>query len=222
MCLDIPNRGKVWHPGSLTYKFLAEARRLWDLESAGQSSVTTVQAALLLSLVYSDGSLDGLATIFLDHALTVGKHSHIFEASDSEISFGSNMTKARLFTAWRVFAWQTMFNYSFFRPSLMIHPPERQMPSTEADPEWYGEIWVLYPGDQGPTPLHIGHHMQAEARLYTIINELGFLCFGRSTQRPITSNKILSVKRDLDVWKDTLPNALQARALVFPLHFSLQ
>lgn len=222
MCLEVPNRSKLWHPESLTYKFLAEARRLWDLESAGIPCVTTVQAALFLSLIYSDGSLDNLATSFLDHALSVGKRINMFDISDSRNGVGLEMTKAHLFTAWRVFAWQTMFNYSFFRPPLMEYPPGQRLPSMEADGEWYGETWVLYHGDQNPTPLHIGHYMLAEAKLYTIINDLGFLCFGGSTQKLLTSSEIMSIKEDLDVWKENLPGVLQPRMLVFPLHFSLQ
>ena len=219
MCLEISDRVKVWHPGSLTYKFLAEARRLWDLEMKGKPRVTVIQAALVLSLTYVFNSLDGLSTFFLEQAITMGERMHLFEANNCEQD--PKMAKARLFTAWKIFSWQMMFDYSYFRPPHMKDPPQIPLPDVELEPQWYGEIWVQYPHDQNLTPLHLGHHMKAEAGLYTAINELGYLCFGRSS-RSLTTNEILTLKRKFDAWKEALPKTLQPGELVIPLHFSLQ
>ncbi|KAJ6200931.1 hypothetical protein J3E72DRAFT_183420, partial [Bipolaris maydis] len=196
------------HPESLTYKFLAEARRLWDLELTGKPQIITIQAALALSMTYAFNSLDELSTFFLKQAITMGDHMHLFDASNPEED--PKMAEARLFTAWKVFSWQTMFDYSYFR-ELHIKDPLQTS---------YGEIWVQYPHDQNLTPLNLRYYMRAEARLSTVINELGCLCFGRS-RRSLNTSEILAFERKLDAWEEAQPDILQPERLVMPLHFSL-
>ncbi|EMD96008.1 hypothetical protein COCC4DRAFT_122531 [Bipolaris maydis ATCC 48331] len=196
------------HPESLTYKFLAEARRIWDVELTGKPQITTIQAALVLSMTYAFNSLDELSTFFLEQAVTMGHHMHLFDASNPEED--PKMAEARLFTAWKVFSWQTMFDYSYFR-ELHIKDPLQTS---------YGEIWVQYPHDQNLTPLNLRYYMRAEARLSTVINELGCLCFGRS-RRSLNTSEILAFERKLDAWEEAQPDILQPERLVMPLHFSL-
>ncbi|KAJ6286265.1 hypothetical protein J3E71DRAFT_359029 [Bipolaris maydis] len=162
---------------SLTYKFLAEARRLWDLELTGKPQIITIQAALALSMTYAFNSLDELSTFFLKQAITMGHHMHLFDASNPEED--PKMAEARLFTAWK-----------------------------------YGEIWVQYPHEQNLTPLNLRYYMRAEARLSTVINELGWLCFGRS-RRSLNTSKILAFERKLDAWEEAQPDILQPERLYY-------
>ncbi|KAH7561888.1 hypothetical protein BM1_02992 [Bipolaris maydis] len=159
------------HPESLTYKFLAEARRIWDVELTGKPQITTIQAALVLSMTYAFNSLDELSTFFLEQAVTMGHHMHLFDASNPEED--PKMAEARLFTAWK-----------------------------------------------NLTPLNLRYYMRAEARLSTVINELGCLCFGRS-RRSLNTSEILAFERKLDAWEEAQPDILQPERLVMPLHFSL-
>ncbi|KAJ8113741.1 hypothetical protein OPT61_g4193 [Boeremia exigua] len=130
MCVDIPDRVKVWHPDSLTYKFLAEARRLWDLEPTEEPHITTIQAALALSQTYIINSLDGLSTFFLEQAIKMGQHMHLFDISNTE---DARMAKARLHTAWKTFSWQSMLAYAYFRAPHMKDPPQIPLPDMEID-----------------------------------------------------------------------------------------
>ncbi|KAJ6213211.1 hypothetical protein PSV09DRAFT_2369802 [Bipolaris maydis] len=187
---------------SLTYKFLAEARRIWDVELTGKPQITTIQAALVLSMTYAFNSLDELSTFFLEQAVTMGHHMHLFDASNPEED--PKMAEARLFTAWKVFSWQTMFDYSYFR-ELHIKDPLQTS---------YGEIWVQYPHDQNLTPLNLRYYMRAEARLSTVINELGCLCFGRS-RRSLNTSEILAFERKLDAWEEAQPDILQPERLYY-------
>ncbi|EXL99505.1 hypothetical protein NOF04DRAFT_5099 [Fusarium oxysporum II5] len=52
------------------------------------------------------------------------------------------------------------------------------------------------------------------------MNELGRLMFGGSS-RSFTLDEIVGIKKKLDGWKDSLPECLRPKNLVFPLHLSL-
>lgn len=189
-----------------------------------EPSIPTIQAALLLSFITVSNSLDAIGTAYLEHAIQMGELLRLFAPIDSMDDL--EMSRARIFTAWRIFSWQALFNYYFFRPPHMHNPPQVPLPATGSDEQWYGEIWLRYPPKQGMAgrtliPLHLGHQMQAEAGLYTIMNELGHLSFEKPYSRPLTFEEIDALKCRLDAWKDALPGPLQAKALVLPQHFSL-
>ena len=220
MCVDITDRVKVWHPDSLTYKFLAEARRLWDLEPTEKPHITAIQAALALSQTYVINSLDELSTFFLEQAIAMGQRMHLFDSSKSCKPEDAKMAKARIHTAWKTFSWQSLLAYTYFRAPCLKDPPQIPLPETGPDSQWYGETWVQYPHDQNSTALCLGYHMKAEAELFTIFNELSYLCFGRSS-RSLTTTEILSLKQKADAWQSALPETLQSGALVLPHSFSL-
>ncbi|KAJ4406241.1 hypothetical protein N0V91_004693 [Didymella pomorum] len=204
----------------LTAEFLAEARRLWDLEPVEEPYITTIQAALALSQTYIINGLDKLSTFFLEQAIKMGQHMHLFDSSSNGKMKDTRMAKAGIHTAWKTFSWQAMLAYSYLRAPLLKDPPQIPLPDMELDPQWYGETWVQYPHDQNLTALCLGHHMKAEAELFTIFNELSYLCFGRPSRSLITS-EILSLKGKFDAWKAALPGTLQPGALVLPHSFSL-
>ncbi|KAF4437145.1 hypothetical protein F53441_13103 [Fusarium austroafricanum] len=54
------------------------------------------------------------------------------------------------------------------------------------------------------------------------MNELGSIVFGGASARSLTLDEIIMFKRKLDDWRDTLPEPLQPRNLVYPLHLTLQ
>ncbi|KAH7153889.1 hypothetical protein DER46DRAFT_637986 [Fusarium sp. MPI-SDFR-AT-0072] len=177
--LDIPDRSKMWLFDSLTYRFMAEARRLWDIDSCKESSIPTIQAAMIISY-------------------TTTNH----RPSDPDLD------KARVFTAWALYSWQALFNFSFFRPPPITKPSVISRPGAN------------YPHTPTRNRLHVGHKLQAEMQLRHIMNDLGSLMFGDSS-RSLTLDEIVEIKKKLDGWKDSLPDCLQPKNLVFPLHLSL-
>ncbi|KAF5976055.1 nitrogen assimilation transcription factor nit-4 [Fusarium coicis] len=48
-CPDTASRLEYWNPESLRYRFLAESRRLWELEMEKEPRITTLQAAMVLN-----------------------------------------------------------------------------------------------------------------------------------------------------------------------------
>ena len=190
------------------------------MELSRKSRITTIQAALILSLTATNNSLDKIGTVYLDQAIEMSRDLDLFGPNDSNKS--TKMAKARVLTAWAVFSLQAAFNYFFFRSPHLEQPPQVPLPDPRAEPQWYGEIWVQYPRNQIPTPLYLGHKLQAEATLHTIMNEIGLILFGGTSARSLTLDEIVVFKRKLDEWKDTLAEPLQPRRLVFPLHLALQ
>ncbi|KAF2651945.1 hypothetical protein K491DRAFT_72640 [Lophiostoma macrostomum CBS 122681] len=57
-CADIPDRTKFWLPRSLQYQFLAEAKRLLELESGTSARLTTLQAITLLNFTLNMNGMD--------------------------------------------------------------------------------------------------------------------------------------------------------------------
>ncbi|KAF5717244.1 Zn(2)-C6 fungal-type DNA-binding domain-containing protein [Fusarium mundagurra] len=216
--LDVPDRSKMWLFESLSYRFMAEARRLWDIESCKESSIPTIQAAMIISYTTTNNGMDQVGALYLTRALEMSKSLDLFgpvtHPGDPELD------KARVFTAWVLYSWQALFNFSFFRPPPITKPPALLRPDANLSPEWYGEVWVQYPHTPTRNRLHVGHKLQAEVQLRHIMNELGSLMFGDSS-RPLTINQIVGIKKKLDSWKDSLPECLQPKNLVFPLHLSL-
>ncbi|KAF3003189.1 hypothetical protein E8E13_009462 [Curvularia kusanoi] len=62
------NRFRYWEPDTLGYRFLAEAKRLWELDSAGSSNanrrLTSVQAAFIINIVLNLHGLDKIGDIY--------------------------------------------------------------------------------------------------------------------------------------------------------------
>ncbi|KAI1064165.1 hypothetical protein LB506_007927 [Fusarium annulatum] len=208
----------MWLFDSLTYRFMAEARQLWDIESCKDISIPTIQAAMIISYTTTNNGMDQVGSLYLTRALEMSKALDLFGPTTHPGD--PDLDKARVFTAWALYSWQALFNFSFFRPPLITKPPALSLPDAELSPEWYGEVWIQYPHTPTRNRLHVGHKLQAEVYLRHIMNELGGLMFGNSSQ-PLALDQIVGIKKKLDGWKDGLPECLQPKHLVFPLHLSL-
>lgn len=96
------DRAEFWNPRALSYRFLAEAKRLWELER-DVDRITTVQAALLLNHVYNMSGADKLGWDYTIQAVRMAQRLNLFKASNDP---KGSMKDARDFTAWVVFSWQ--------------------------------------------------------------------------------------------------------------------
>jgi hypothetical protein len=63
------NRAKFWNPQTLGYQFLAEARRLWEFET-GNVHLTTIQAAMVISIVHGANGSDKIGDSYLKQAVS--------------------------------------------------------------------------------------------------------------------------------------------------------
>lgn len=93
----------------MRYRFLAEARRLWELQ-AEPCTLVQMQTATLLYLVYAHNGLDLLGLPFLAAAVEIGHKLGVFEAAESAYPEKPELANARLFTAWTVFRHTTYAN----------------------------------------------------------------------------------------------------------------
>lgn len=150
---------------------MAEARRLWDMESLpGRSKITTIQAALILSYNTTNNGLDEIGSIYTRRACEMSEDLDLF--GPDKYGRGTVMEKARVFTAWALFSWQANFDYYFFRRPYFSRPPQVPLPDPQLEPRWYGEISIQYPHDRTTVPLHLGSKIYSEAALRKVMNDI--------------------------------------------------
>ncbi|KAL6704951.1 hypothetical protein ACN47E_007496 [Coniothyrium glycines] len=132
----IEDRFMFWEPQNLGYRFLAEARRLWEMV-AEEASLTTVQAGYLITATYNVNGLDRIGRSYTAQALAMAEQLGLFhdDAHDDR-----RFRKAKAITGWSLFSWQFLLCYYDFRPPYIINPPTCLLPDPYKDPEWYPEI----------------------------------------------------------------------------------
>lgn len=199
---------------------MAEARRLWDIESFKKPCITTLQAALTMSYITTMNGMDEIAFIYMSRACEMGHELKLFEMADSSLVLDVNMAKARTYTAWATFIWQATLNYAYRRASA-LEPPHSSLPDPMVRSQWYGEVWVQYPHIQTITPVYLGHKMYAEAALLTMQSELGRRLF-KDTASPLSVDELIAFKNKVNDWMKNLSGPLQPKKLIFPQHMSLQ
>lgn len=124
----VHNSSQFWNPHTLGYRFMAEAKRLWELESSDSRSLTTIQAALILQVIMNENGLDRVGLSYLLQALLIAKEIDLFQQPKS--SAEEEIAKARTITAWALFDWQVMYCYYFFRKSFLDRPPNLTLPDS--------------------------------------------------------------------------------------------
>jgi hypothetical protein len=120
----LQGRAEFWNPGYIGYQFLAEAKRLLEVEAELErpfrnpadpgwerrdreweySRLTTIQAAALLTLVYILNGSDRIGWRYTLRAIDMANEIQLLgppaEHHDRE------MQCARAYTAWGLFCWQ--------------------------------------------------------------------------------------------------------------------
>ncbi|KAL7626163.1 hypothetical protein AAE478_002933 [Parahypoxylon ruwenzoriense] len=220
MCREIPDRTKFWVPQTLGYQFLAEAKRLWEVESRKTvSSLTTIQAAIVLSIVATTTAMDRVGTSYLLQAIAMAYNLDIFSATAGTRNV--SVRKARAFTAWGLFCWQAWQRFYFFMPPLIRDPPEYPLPDPILDSQWYGEIWVRYPLSQTLFPTNLGCIVKSNFDLRKLMNDIAAEIFEEGRPPKVTADKILECKSRLDVWFASLPDPLTPTKVVLPDHIKI-
>jgi len=102
---------------------MAEARRLWDMESLpGKGKITTLQVALALSYNTTNNGLDEVGDKHMKRAREMSKDLSLF--GPGKIDRDTAREKARLFTAWALFSGRANLGYHFFRRPCLSGPPQ--------------------------------------------------------------------------------------------------
>ncbi|KAA8632821.1 hypothetical protein SMACR_02850 [Sordaria macrospora] len=233
-------RAEYWNPANIVYMFLAEAKRLFEIDSELERPIpmlndphgerrlreweerrlTTIQAGLLLNVLYLFNGSDKIGWRYSLRAIDMAHEINLFGAAQPEMD--REMRNVREFTAWIVFTWQSINSYHYFRAPIMRHPPQVPLPDPIENPQWYGEIWVKYPGSQSRFPTHLGFMFKAKAQLWTIMNDLSLLSF-RDGGLPLkmSSSQVLEFYNRLVNWLHQLPEPLSPRKIVTPHQMKL-
>ena len=96
------SRAEYWNPKNLGYQFLAEAKRLWELES-GRSRITTVQAAVALNMCYNACGADKIGSEYTVQAVRMARNLKLFQRQGDATD--KNQRIVMTFTAWSLFMW---------------------------------------------------------------------------------------------------------------------
>lgn len=97
------NRGEYWNPSSLSYRFLAETRRLWELQSE-VARVTTIQAGTILTNIYAICGLDKFGRAYSLQSIVLADKLGLFEYHEK---LDKRTRDGREFTAWMLFMFET-------------------------------------------------------------------------------------------------------------------
>lgn len=99
------SRHEYWTPNTLGYRFLTEAKRLWELEmEMERSRLTTVQAGVLLNIAHSMSGRDIIGWSYTVRAAEIAHTMGLFTSEKAVKSM--TMRRARDFTAWALFSYQ--------------------------------------------------------------------------------------------------------------------
>lgn len=218
---SLSDRSKYWLPDNLTYKFTAEAKRLWDLEGAsGRRRLTTVQASQILSSIMDFDGINALGRIYTNQGLTMAQDLDLFESSPEVTNH--QVRKARTWTAWSLYAWHSMISYYFHQRPSIVKPPAESLPD---DPQWYGEIYLQYPLSETLIPMHLGTSFKAKCLLRSIKNDIAQRAFSDDVAKGDTWLAYAEADlfcSTLTAWFEALPEQLHSSRVVFPKDIGIQ
>ncbi|KJZ79148.1 hypothetical protein HIM_01299 [Hirsutella minnesotensis 3608] len=213
---SLRDRAEYWNPRTLTYRFCAEARRIWEFE-AGEPRITTIQAGILFSVFYNLCGLDEIGQSYRIHAVALARELRLFERDAHNDS--DRIRNGKAFAAWALYNWETLVAFSFVHSPLLKEPPDWQLPDPSKDSTWFGEIWVRYPLARTPSPVYFGHVLKARSQFRVVMNE--FCQVAYSDDSTVTLEKAHGLLDKLQSWYDGLSTPLLPRTIVLPGHLQL-
>ncbi|KAJ3453762.1 hypothetical protein MRS44_018394 [Fusarium solani] len=190
----VTHRAQLWRPETLGYRFLEEAKRLWELES-GKVKLTTLHAALVLHIIYTINGMDQVGISYLLQSVQLAQDLKLFAPEQEK----GRKRAARVFTAWALYRWQSMQGFHCLRAPLIREPPATPMPDLDEEPSWYGELWLRYPPSSTLFPMHFGYVYRAQTELRRIAN--GIACIiseGQNMTRSLTASELAHFRKELD------------------------
>ncbi|KAK2604444.1 hypothetical protein N8I77_007374 [Diaporthe amygdali] len=212
------NRAEYWNPNTLMYRFLAEAKRIWELE-ATKARITTIQAGIIFNVIHNLCGLDEIGQAYRVQALALAHKLRLFDGTIDRDEQSDRIRNGRAYAAWALYNWETLVGFSFMFPPLLRKPPEQALPDPSQDAEWYGEIWVNYPANQNLSPSYFGQIFKARSEFRVIMNEACHAAYTKGSK--MTLDKAGELYSWLRNWYDGLPGPLLPRAIVLPGHLQL-
>ncbi|KAI9686064.1 MAG: hypothetical protein M1822_004047 [Bathelium mastoideum] len=217
----IEDRLEYWNPESLGYRFLAEAKRLWELEQGAKSSLTTIQAALVINVILNMQSMDKLGMTYTVQALNMAHKLGLFGPLTHLRS--KRRQDSFALTAWNIYFWLSLSAYHFMVPPLVREPPATALPDPMRSAKFYPELWVQYPLNERLRPMNHGLLFKAKMDFMLIINRFSAKVFERKgTQYDEPSTELLREHIiQLQHWYSSLPIPLSSTMIVYPTQLKL-
>ncbi|KAH7109611.1 putative C6 transcription factor [Dendryphion nanum] len=210
------NRAEYWNPHTLTYRFIAEAKRLWECES-DEPRITTIQTGMIFNVFHNLCGLDEIGQAYRIKAIALAHKMNIFNSS---IEYQSpRIRHGTAFTAWALFNWETLVGFSFTFAPLLSEPPDWPLPDPLEDVEWYGENYVKYPLSNHVLPSYFGHVFKAKSEFRILMNEACQKAYSEGSE--MTLEKASELLSRLKLWFDDLPGPLKPESIVLPAHLQL-
>ncbi|KAK1247711.1 hypothetical protein MKX07_000599 [Trichoderma sp. CBMAI-0711] len=213
---QLSNRAEYWNPETLVYRFLAEAKRIWELES-GQAHIATIQAGILFSVFHNLCGLDEIGQPYRLQAIELAREMRLFDSTVGGRS--DKMKKCMAFLAWTLFDWESLVSFSFMFSPLIKEPPTWKLPDPSKDPSFYGEIWLKYPLSKNLSPSYFGQIFRAKSQFRLIMHDFAMAAYTEGSQ--VTVDKAYELRQRLLRWYEALPAQLQPRTIVLPAHLQL-
>ncbi|KAF5000287.1 hypothetical protein FGRMN_1919 [Fusarium graminum] len=211
------NRVKYWDPTSLMYRFIAEAKRLWELEVT-VARITTIQAGILFCVFHNLCGLDEIGQTYRLKTMSLANQLRIFDCAIEGQS--ERLQRGREFTAWAVYNWEALSASTLMQPPLIKKRPRWPLPNPSEDPSWYGEVWVRYPLNHGLSPCYIGEVLRAKSQFRVITNEFCEAAYSKNSKMDV--DLAYDFYGKLEHWHDSLRGPLTPKRIVLPGQFHIQ
>ncbi|KAL7930684.1 hypothetical protein V8C35DRAFT_311950 [Trichoderma chlorosporum] len=217
--MGIQNREQFWDPGNIGYQFLAEAKRLWELQTKS-TDLPTLQAAVIIHVIYVNNGIDKPGLIYLNRAIAIAEYLQLFHGNSHV--HDKTMRHARDFTAWCLYNYDTMVNYYYFTYPTIPNPPLSALPNPASNPSWYGDFILKYPTSNTFTSLYFPHFFNAISRLRILLHTIATLLFRPDNrEKLLPSNVKLDLRLQMESWLAHLPVPLHPSNIVFPSQLKL-
>ncbi|KAL6697014.1 hypothetical protein J3F84DRAFT_371912 [Trichoderma pleuroticola] len=215
----IQNREQFWNPGNIGYRFLAEARRLWELRSE-RADLPTLQAAVIFNGIYVNNGIDKLGLTYLNRAIDIAEHLELL--GDNSHIEDKTLRHARDFTAWCLYKYQTIMGYYYFKTPMITNPPVFALPDPYAEPSWYGDFILKYPSNNTFTSFYFPHFFCADTKLKILLNAIATSLFKpENIGRTLPANVKSDLRAQMESWLACLPVPLHPSNIVFPAQLRL-
>ncbi|PTB73357.1 N-terminal fungal transcription regulatory domain-containing protein [Trichoderma longibrachiatum ATCC 18648] len=194
-CVCFPrfsNRAEYWNPDTLVYRFLAEAKRLWELEK-DEPRITTIQAGILFNVFHNLCGLDEIGQPYRLQAIELARQMRLFETTVTKRS--ERMQKSMAFLAWTLFNWETLVAFSFMVLPVIKEPPNWTLPDPAKETEFYGEIWLKYPLTQTLSPSYFGQVFRSKSQFRVIMHDFCMTAYSEDSQ--VTVEKAYELRQRL-------------------------
>ncbi|KAI9689124.1 MAG: hypothetical protein M1822_000862 [Bathelium mastoideum] len=108
-----------------------------------------------------------------------------------------------------------------FLPPLLTQPPQTPLPDPLANPSWYGELLVQYPGTSKPISTLHPHTFHAMSEFRVILNEIWLASLASLASKSISMKQALDFYDRLRAWYTGLPSSLGPTRAVLPNQLKL-